>query len=71
MNDPLHPARHWRIKPKASWILGGSGLTLLGLLLTPTVTLTAIGIPMVFVGIAMVLAGMLRFLRGRSTRYLR
>ena len=71
MHDPLHPARHWRIKPKASWVFVGSGLVLFGLLLLPTITLTAVGVPLIVIGTGMVLAGLLRFLRGKSTRYLR
>lgn len=71
MHDPLHPARHWRIKPKASWIFMGFGLLVTGLLLTATVTLTAVGVPMALIGMMMIVASSLRFLRGKLTRYLR
>ena len=67
--NPVPPYRRPRPhQHKWGWLGGGMGLILLGVLLLPTVVLTAIGIGAIVLGGMLMFVGGMRLLRAASVR---
>jgi uncharacterized membrane protein HdeD (DUF308 family) len=73
-NDSLFRNVHFhkgRNRQTSTWLASGAGLFVLGLILLPTVAMTAVGLALMAVGAGLVVVGCLRILRGASGRYVK